>query len=133
MAKSYQWTPEVEAEIFERVAKGEAIRTICETGRDEWLPSWPTFRKRLIDDADFATRYARAKEERADTLFDETLAIADAATPETVGVDRLRIDTRKWAAGKLRPKVYGDKLELSGDAESPLTIQIVRHADNPAT
>lgn len=126
MADSYKWTREIEEEILERIARGEAIRNIC---TDDWLPSWPTFRKRLIEDAEFSTRYARAREAQADAIFDETQQIADAATPENVAVARLQIDTRKWRAGKLRPKVYGDKLELSGDPKSPLTVQIVRYSD----
>lgn len=108
----YEWTAEVEAEILERVARGEAIRNICGVERDDWLPSWATFRKRVIADDEFATRYARAKDAKADAIFDEVLTIADQSTPETVAVDRLRIDARKWMAGKLRPKVYGDKQEI---------------------
>jgi len=108
----YKWTAEVEAEILERVARGEAIRNICGVDRDDWLPSWATFRKRVMADDEFATRYARAKDAKADAIFDEVLTIADQSTPETVAVDRLRIDARKWMAGKLRPKVYGDKQEI---------------------
>ncbi len=65
---------------------------------------------------------------QADALFDEALEIADDASGDwTVdkdgkkGVDheniqrsRLRVDTRKWAAGKMAPKKYGDKLDLGG-------------------
>jgi hypothetical protein len=36
---------------------------------------------------------------------------------------RLRVDTRKWLLSKLAPKKYGDKLELSGDAENPIAVQ----------
>jgi hypothetical protein len=36
---------------------------------------------------------------------------------------KLRMDTRKWLLSKMAPKKYGDKLELSGDDKSPLTIQ----------
>jgi hypothetical protein len=35
----------------------------------------------------------------------------------------LRVDTRKWLLSKMAPKKYGDKLELTGDDKSPLTIQ----------
>ena len=131
MAKPYEWTVEVEQEIFDRIAKGEAIRNICAQGRDEWLPSWPTVNKRLRDDAAFAAQYARAREDQADLIFDEIQEIADAATPESVSVDRLRIDTRKWRAGKLRPKVYSDKLDLthSDPDGGPLKIVIQRYAD----
>jgi hypothetical protein len=87
--------------------------------------------------------YARAREEQADAIFDEVLNIADDArndwmekhdedganigwreNGEAIRRSQLRIDARKWMAGKLRPKKYGDKLELSGDSESPLQVVI---------
>jgi hypothetical protein len=36
---------------------------------------------------------------------------------------RLRVDTRKWLLSKMAPKKYGDKLELSGNEESPVAIK----------
>lgn len=128
----FEWTDEIESEIFERIAKGESARQVCE---DDWLPSETTLYKRLSGDPDFAERYARARERQADGIFDEVQEIADGATPESVAVDRLRIDVRKWRAGKLRPKVYGDKLELEhGGAVklSPVTGFDVRIVDAPA-
>lgn len=127
MAQPFLWTPEIEDEIFKRIANGEAIRQICSTDRDEWLPSWETFRKRLANDPDFAAQYAHAREAQADNEFDEIRSIADAATPEDVAVARLRIDARKWRAGKLRPKVYGDKLDLThaNPDGSAITFQTV--------
>ena len=34
-----------------------------------------------------------------------------------------RIDARKWTAMKLKPKKYGDKLALAGDADNPLKTE----------
>ena len=34
-----------------------------------------------------------------------------------------RIDARKWVAAKLKPRKYGDKVQLSGDAENPLKVE----------
>jgi hypothetical protein len=36
--------------------------------------------------------------------------IADAATPETVNVARLRVDSRKFTVARLAPKKYGDHI-----------------------
>lgn len=112
----FEWTEEMEVEIFDRIAKGEAIRNIC---TDDWLPSWATVNKRLAEDEVFAARYARSREEQADAIFDEVQAIADQATPENVSVARLQVDVRKWRAGKLRPKVYGDKFQVGGADDLP--------------
>ncbi|MFN8996423.1 MAG: hypothetical protein ACK5X3_22525, partial [Pseudomonadota bacterium] len=49
--------------------------------------------------------------------------------PADVNNRRLQIDTRKWLASKLKPKRYGDKLELAGDAKAPLTVQVVKLTD----
>ena len=37
-----------------------------------------------------------------------------------LGHRKLQIDTRKWMLSKMLPKIYGDKLELTGDKENPL-------------
>ncbi|MEN9932976.1 MAG: hypothetical protein RIS17_1549 [Pseudomonadota bacterium] len=124
-APPFKWTPEIEDEIFQNIAAGKPIRDALE---DDWLPGWTTFNKRLASDAEFAARYARAREVQADKLFDECLQIADQydAAQEKLegGTDhinraRLRIDTRKWMAGKLRPKVYGDKVAIGGATDLP--------------
>jgi uncharacterized transporter YbjL len=95
-----------------------------------WLESNETFRE----------QYARAREAQADTLADEILEISDDGSNdwmtragkdqelawqlngEHVQRSRLRVDSRKWFASKVAPKKYGDKLELAGDRENPLTV-----------
>ena len=68
----------------------------------------------LHDNADFRGRYAAAREVQADRLFDEADDVARDALAGIVDPQaaRLFIDTVKWRAGKMRPKVYGDKLEI---------------------
>lgn len=102
------------SEICTRLIEGESLRAIC---RDEAMPAISTVMLWLTEDEKLSEQYARAKAEQADTLFQETLEIADTADNESVQVARLRIDTRKWMAGKLRPKVYGDKLAVGGDKD----------------
>ena len=114
--------------ICERIAGGESLRSIC---KDDAMPSMATVCKWLNLHKEFAEQYARAREVQADTLFDEIQDIADDATNdymermegdekaaswqfngEHVQRSKLRVEARKWMAGKLRPKKYGDKLEL---------------------
>jgi len=45
----------------------------------------------------------------ADKFADEIVELADSATPRDAHVIRLRVDSRKWVASKLLPKVYGDR------------------------
>src|ERR1700691_3820227 len=75
---------------------------------------------------DFCKQYIRAREAQADSLVDDILSIADDArndwmkrngenatgyqeNGEALRRSALRIDARKWLAGKVAPKKYGDK------------------------
>lgn len=68
-------------------------------------------------------KYTLAKEMQAHFLFDEIIEIADHTdedhTPFTgtnvVNRDKIRMEARKWAASKLLPKKYGDKLEVENN------------------
>ena len=124
---AFEWTSEIEDEILERIIRGEAVYTICGAERDDFMPSETTFYKRLSSDDAFAQKYARAKEAQAHREADEIRDIADKATPENVNVARLQIDARKWRAGKLAPKSYGDKVIHGGEGEGgaiPVTLNI---------
>lgn len=122
------FSQEVADRICERIADGESLRAIC---ADEGMPGKTTVFRWLGDDAAFRDQYARAREAQADAIFDDILEIADDArndwmvragggdddpglafNTEHVQRSKLRIEARKWMAGKLRPKVYGDKLDV---------------------
>lgn len=143
---SRDWTPEQKAkacaEILAQIAEGLSLRAVCRKG-DDWTPTESTFRDWCGEDADLAAQYIRAREDRAELIFEQCLIIADSQEGDVVIVDgveqanhdaiaraKLKIDTRKWMLGKMQPKKYGEKLELSGNAESPLQVVIRRHADD---
>jgi hypothetical protein len=116
-------TPEIAEELCERIALGESLRAICD---DEHMPDKATVLRWLQSNSEFRDQYARAREDQADTFADAIVAIAD--TEPDPNVARVRIDARKWAAGKLRPKVYGDKVtsELTGpDGAALPPMQII--------
>lgn len=77
------------------------------------MPARQTVYQWLMNDASFSDNYTRAREAQADYYADEIADIADTETDPNKA--RVRIDARKWAAGKLKPKVYGDRLHLDGD------------------
>lgn len=123
------WTQECEDEILERIARGQSVAKICE---DDWLPSERAVYKKLDSNPDFVQRYLRARERQADRIFEECLVIADSQEGDVIKVDgkdmpnhdyisraKLRIDTRMRMAGKLRPKVYGDKIAIGGADDLP--------------
>lgn len=134
---TFKWTPEVEEEIFRRMIGGEGVVKILGPDKDDFLPSEATFYRRLQSgDTEFCEKYARARESQAHREAEEIREIADAATPEDVHVARLRMDARKWRAGKLAPKVYGDKIEVNGpgaNGEHVHKVEMTFVRPNPAT
>lgn len=105
--------------ICDHLTEGKSLRAIC---RAADTPNASTILKWLGQYPEFAAQYARAREKQADTLFDEIVGIADEAgfTSERIAKARLQIDARKWVAGKLRPKKYGEKQLFGSDPENPL-------------
>jgi len=115
--------------IFSRIISGESVNTIC---KDDDMPDKSTFFRWLRKHKDFRDNYELAAAERSDALVEDMLDIADNQASQPVLVDgvpleidghivqttdsaavahaRLRVDTRKWAASKLKPKKYGEKL-----------------------
>ena len=122
---------DVADKVLERISNGESLRAVC---LDPDMPDGSTIRKWLARNPDFARQYAYARDEQADSLFDETIFIADSlgvgVTSEQVQLARLQIDTRKWVAGKLRPKKYGDlvKHEHTGADGGAIALQAVNVA-----
>ena len=90
------------------------------------FPSYTVVKEWLADDSEFTAKYARAKEDQADLMVDDkprkasvnrkTKEENDKFVGENVQRSRLRVDARKWAAGKLRPKKYSDKVDLNVQA-----------------
>lgn len=112
---------------------GQSLRSICKSNA---MPHQSRVYQWLASNEAFQEQYARAREAQADAIFDECLDIADEAnndfavdTEGRVKIDhdainraRLRIDTRKWMAGKLRPKKYGEKLDIEHNGAITLNI-----------
>lgn len=116
--------------ICDRIATSSlSLKKLCDN--DEFMPYSGTVLRWLREKEDFRNQYARAKEEQADYLAEQILDIADDSSNDTVmgefgpmehkewiNRSRLRVDARKWIASKLKPKKYGDKLELGGGLEN---------------
>ncbi len=119
------YTPEIAFIICEEIAAGHSLVSICK--RDD-MPGRSTVRQWLEKQPEFASMYAHAREDQAEAYADKIMDAAeqDPVLTTTTGegwqktaIDtgeiqnrKLKIDALKWIASKLKPKVYGDKLEL---------------------
>lgn len=135
------YTDDIANEICERISLGESVRQICLL---EHMPCHATVYNWLKKHPDFLDKYARAKEAQADFFAEELLEIADdgrndwvereyargggtyiALNEEAIVRSRVRIETRKWLMGKMKPKKYGEKITHLGDDLNPIVSQII--------
>lgn len=113
-----------------------SLFTILSQGHEgNTLPSVVAIMEWLQADPALANQYSRAKETQTEFLSEEMLQIADdgandlmetengpALNSEHIQRSKLRIETRKWLMGKLKPKKYGDKTvtEITGKDGGPI-------------
>lgn len=137
-----EYTKEIAIKIFEQISTtSKSLKTIC---KPEDMPSVRTVLKWLAEGdsaegrpelKEFVRQYAYAKQEQADFLAEEIIEIADDGSndlmklhgnmvenKEVTNRSRLRVDARKWIASKLKPKKYGDRLDVN--PEGGLTIHV---------
>jgi predicted transcriptional regulator len=89
--------------VAEKIAEGGTLRVIAQ----ELGISQAALHEFLTAPAHL-DHYSRARARRAERLAEETLEIADTATPENAQVARLQVDTRKWVASHLDKQTWGD-------------------------
>lgn len=133
------YSQELADAICAELAMGLSLRTVCS---DEDLPSAATVFSWLRKYPEFLEQYTRAKQESADAMADEVLDIADdghndwmlryfnghkayVENGEAVNRSRLRVETRKWLMAKMKPKKYGEKLDVTSDGKRITTAPVV--------
>lgn len=104
------------AEFCRRVADGAMVSEAC--GQDG-MPSLATVQWWTQRRPEFAAMLASALDAQSRRLADEVTAIADAASPETLQISRMRIAARQWLAARLArqtPEVPG-RAASAGETE----------------
>lgn len=133
MGRPTKYSLELAATILTRIAEGESLRQIT---MEQGMPCHASVYLWLLQYPEFSENYAKARNDQAETLADEIIAIADEPPAEVTddkGVSRTdsgwvswqrnRVEARKWVAAKLKPTKYGDVLKLQGDKDNPLEVK----------
>jgi len=120
------------------------LHKLCRLNPD--LPSHTVIYEWRLDHPEFADQYAHAKQIQADLLAEEILEISDDSSFDIIDTpdgpkfnseycarSRLRVDSRKWLACKLMPKVYGDKVqnEVSGTIRHEDALKLLMPIPEP--
>lgn len=140
MGRPSEYSQETADFICSEIADGKSLRTIA---LNENCPVTATIFAWLRKYPEFLTQYTCAKDEQAESLVEEILDIADNNTRDVRVINRngveveivdndvvnrskLRIETRKWLASKLKPKKYSDHIDLTTNGKDmfPAKIEI---------
>ena len=128
-ARNAKYTEEMGIRICKALLEMKTLRQI---GADPRYPSMPTITRWLVDPrlAAFREMYYQARRVQAELRVDEIFEIADDASRDYVEVEhkdgsitvepnlehiqrsRIRIDTRKWYAARLIPRIYGQNVQV---------------------
>lgn len=130
MTRTYQdISPDLFEEICLAIEIGHSLVSICkDMGIDR-----SSVTKAIRESEELHLRYAHAREAQADFLAEEAKDILDeppkmkadqfgnqSIDPAWVQLQAKKADQRRWHAGKLKPKVYGDSTTVKGDKDNPL-------------
>ena len=106
--------------LLNDVAHGQAFTSALRDCPD--APSYPVSKRMLASDPVLQARYRAALEDRADSLVDQMLGLADTPIPDELEAAergawiahlKIRLDTRRYLASKLFPRQYGERLEVA--------------------
>ena len=106
--------PEVWDTVLLRLVQGESLVAIT---ADKNMPGQRTVYDRIDKDSEFAQKYAQARARQADSIAEMALHEAIKAVDPQLG--RLAYDARKWFAGKVAPKKWGDSVKIENEHSGP--------------
>lgn len=127
---TYPYTDELAQEICDGIRSSSlGLKQLCKK-HPHWPPKSVIMRWRAQNTL-FADLYLRAKADQVETFVDEIVSISDDGINDTyidengnertnhdvIARSRLRVDSRKWIAAKLAPKIYGDRSPLADSKE----------------
>ena len=135
------YTDELAKEICHALATSSHGLNYLTKHKKDW-PAITTLNRWIAENRNgFRDMYIKAKQDQADYMVEEMLEISDDSSKDTItriGKDgqeyevcnseyvnrsRLRVETRKWIASKLLPKVYGERQDKTVGAEEKSLLQ----------
>jgi non-homologous end joining protein Ku len=110
-------------EFIRRTADGESMRAICS---DDHMPSTTTICNWLSKADDIVLeQYARAMDMRGQRFGERVTDIAERVLEDKdLDPNRAKVatDALKWAAARLSPKKYGDRIEANVSGAVEVTL-----------
>lgn len=121
---------EVVEEVFAGMAEGkllaETVRRVAGERRLELTPG--QVRNWLVRDEEWFGRYQRMKTLLGQALAEEAIEVARESTNQSTAIDRVLIETLKWAAAKSNPAEYGDRQVVEHQGAQRLEVKVVEES-----
>lgn len=115
-------TPEIEDELWSRLADRQSLVEIC---NDKRFPARCEIYRWIAESPDFANSYARAREAQGLADADEIAIVVEEirAGDLTPDVGRVVIDGLKWTAGRRAGKWNSERREITGPNGGPIQTE----------
>lgn len=157
------FTKDLADELCARLAQGKSLRSVCaaddmpalatvfrwlrtdEAFRDQYARAKEESADALADEMLFISdtpvegvidkleMVTIANPDDPDLPPVQELQVVERRVEDMLAHRKLQVDTRKWLASKLKPKKYGDKLEVDNKGQLTLNVGIKRFAaEDPA-
>lgn len=121
-----KYTTDIADKICSQIVVGRSLRSICLA---EDMPDLVTIYSWLRNHPEFLKQYDVATSERTETQQEMLLEMGDIAIRHAENVDpkaagavvsayKLKADNFKWSMSKMKPKKYGEKLDLTSDGKA---------------
>jgi hypothetical protein len=104
-----EYTVEIAQRIIDQLPE-LSLRKIC---MQKGMPTRNTVVRWQDADPEFDAKCARARIAQADYMDDLILDTANSTTESNAQAARVKIGAYQWRAARLKPKRYGDKLDLN--------------------
>jgi hypothetical protein len=109
MPKRQPIPPAIFNRICREVGSGKSLRKVL---KGKGMPSMHKLFDELERRPELGQQYARARQKGIEHHIDGIIDLADTANAENAHAVRLKVDTRKWIASKILPRIYGDMRQL---------------------
>ena len=104
-------TDKQQEDLLGHLTDGKSSKSWCERHKEQPKKVYRT----LQQDTNFRELYKLAKSDSADTLADMIIEVCEKLENKTIDPHSARVivDSYKWIAGKLKPKKWGETIEVN--------------------
>ena len=124
MARPTIYNQELANELCKRIAQGKSLRSVCSA---DDMPDMSIVFDWIHSKPEFSNQYAQATGERSEAQHEELTDLSDEVIREVKAIPKtsayisnalanaykLKADNLKWSMSKMKPKKYGDKLDMT--------------------